>query len=318
MLQHISPSETISKRGSIAFRQEPRDKDISQSSEGALLLDSLLLSEQLEKDPNFEKQAYKIKNCGKYFSTFMCGCKFIRIPKRCNYIICPVCGRIRSAKFYKKFIGLVKTKRIARSIYDIGLRFLTLTISNVKDVIEGINKLYHAFKKLRRRDYWKHRVLGGIGAIDMKKDKNGFWNIHIHALIFSRYLDMKSHKKTGKDSKLVQEWKRCTGGDSILDIKRVKSHEGSLYYILKYLAKGITDLSYEQKAQFFKLTFRRRLLFTFGKKKDKIFYGVKIIKETTFYKNCNCPYQYISPLSEEYELAEKYFEEDKPPPDLWF
>ena len=278
------------------------------------LLDSLLLSEQLGKDEKFTKQAQKIKSCGKGYSTFMCGCKFIRIPKRCNYIICSECGKIRSERFYKKFIKLVKTKRIARSIYDIGLRFLTLTISNIKNVIEGVDKLYYAFKKLRRRDYWKARVLGGIGAIDMKKDGKGLWNIHIHALIFSRYLDMKSHKKKGGNSKLVQEWKQCTGGDAILDIKRVNSHEGSLYYILKYLAKGITDLSYEQKAQFFKLTFRRRLLFTFGKKKDKIFYGVKIIKEKTLCENCNCPYQYVSPFSKEYDLAEAYFKKDKPPP----
>ncbi len=288
----------------------------SQVCEADLLLDSLYLSEQLEKDKKFEKQAYNIKNCEKFTSILACGCKFIKVPKRCNYIICSTCGKIRSNRFYKKFIGLVKTKRIARSIYDVGLRFLTLTIKNVKDVVEGVDKLYDSFKRLRRRDYWKDRVLGGIGAIDIKKAEDGLWNIHIHAIIFSRYLDMKSHKKKGGDSKLVQEWRKSTGGDSILDIKRVKSHEGALYYTLKYLAKGISDLSLKEKVDFFKLTFRRRLLFTFGRKKDKIFYGVKIIKVPILCGDCHCPFQYVSPHSEEYESVEGYFNEKPPDPNL--
>ena len=312
----ILPKDSSLKKDSEESKINVEELDFSQSSKGALLLDSLYLSEQLGKDEKFEVQAYKLKSCGQFSTILMCGCGFIKVPKRCNYIICSRCGKIRSDKFYKRFIRLVKTKRIARSIYDVGLRFLTLTIRNVRDVIEGVDKLYTSFKKLRRRDYWKNRVLGGIGSIDMKKAEDGLWNIHIHALIFSRYLDMKSHKKKGGDSKLVQEWRKSTGGDSILDIKRVRSHEGALYYILKYLAKGISDLSYEEKAEFFKLTFRRRLLFAFGRKKDKIFYGIKIIKTPALCKNCHDPFEYIRLHSEEYESAEKYFSEKPPNPNI--
>jgi plasmid rolling circle replication initiator protein Rep len=199
----------FSEQGSEAFRREPCDKDFPQSSEGALLLDLIGISEQLGKDEKFIKQAQKIKSCGKSYSTFMCNCKFIRVRKRCSYIICPICGKIRTEKFYKKFAGLVKSKRVARSIYDTGLRFLTLTIKNVEDVIEGVDKLYSSFKQLRRRKYWKERVLGGIGAIDMKKGQDGLWNVHIHALIYSKFLDMKSHKKKDGNAELVQEWENA-------------------------------------------------------------------------------------------------------------
>ncbi|MDO8623318.1 MAG: protein rep [archaeon] len=304
------------QRGSVAFRQEPSNKDFPKSSEGALLLDLIGISEQLKKDEKFIKQAQKIRSCGKSYSTFMCNCKFIKVRKRCNYIICPVCGNIRTEKLYKKFADLVKSKKVAMSIYDTGLRFLSLTVKNVEDVIGGVDKLYSSFKKLRRRKYWKERVLGGIGAIDMKKGQDGLWNVHIHALIYSKYLDMKSHKKKGGNAKLVEEWKKCTGGDSILDIKRVRSKGGALRYILKYLAKGISDLSYEEKARFFKLTFGRRLLFTFGSKKDKIFYGVKIPKKKNLCRDCHSSFQYVSPLSPEGELSEKYFSEKKPHFDL--
>jgi hypothetical protein len=124
---------------------------------------------------------------------------------------------------------------------------------------------------------------------------------------------MKSHKKTGKNSKLVQEWKTCTGDSEILDIKRINYHSGALNYVLKYLTKGLQDLTNEEKGLFFKLTFKRRLIFTFGE-----FYKIKEEKRKATCKNCGCSYQYIKPGSEEYEFAEKWFEEKKPPPDLLY
>lgn len=302
------------KQGSEAFRQEPCDKDFLQSSEGALLLDNIQISKQLEVYPELNKQAIRLRNCGKTYNTFMCGCKFIKISKKCNYRICPICGKIRSIKYYKKFIAVIKTKRIARSIYDKGLRLLTLTIKNQEDLKEGIDKLYYSFNQLKRRDYCKNKFFGGIGVIEIKKGEEGKWNHHIHFIIDSSFLDMKSHQKTGKDSKLVQEWKICTGDSGILDIKRITYHSGALSYVLKYLTKGLQDLTNEEKGLFFKLTFKRRLIFTFGE-----FYKIKTEKRKATCKDCGCSYQYVRPGSEEYQLAEGYFSEEKPPPrDLCF
>jgi len=288
-----------------------------QKSEGLLLLDIIQISQQLEKDEKFVRQAIRLQKCGTEFNTFMCGCNFIKISKKCNYRICPVCGKIRSIKFYKKFIGVIKKKRIARSIFDRGLRLLTLTIKNQEDLEGGINKLYESFNKLKRREYCKHKLVGGLGVIEIKRGEDGLWNHHIHFIIDSSYLDMKSQKKTGKDSKLVQEWKKCTGDSGILDIKRITSHAGALNYVLKYLTKGIIDLTNEEKALFFKLTFQRRLLFTFGKGE---FYNIKQDKERRVCPNCGCPYQYVVPHSEEDELAKAYFSPSPPPRErfYWF
>lgn len=282
-----------------------------KKSEGLLLLDNIQISLQLEKYCELEKQAIRLKNCGKDFNTFMCACKFIKISKKCNYRICPVCGKIRSIKYYKKFIGIIKGKRIARSIYDKGLRLLTLTIKNQEGLENGINKLYDSFNKLKRRDYCKSKIKGGLGVIEVKKGEDRLWNHHIHFIIDSKFLDMKSHKKTGKDAMLVQEWKKCTGDSGILNIQKITHHSGALNYVLKYLTKGLNDLTNEEKALFFKATFKRRLLFTFGKKE---FYGIKLIKEKHLCPNCRCSFNYVSPLSEEGELAKKYFNENKPPP----
>jgi plasmid rolling circle replication initiator protein Rep len=287
---------------------------LPQKSEGLLLLDNIQISQHLEKYPEMEMQAIRLRTCGKNFNFFMCNCNFIKIPKRCNYRICPVCGKIRSIKFYKKFIGLIKKKRVARSIYDKGLRLLTLTIKNQENLEGGITKLYSSFTQLKRRDYCKHNLSGGLGVIEIKKGKDGLWNHHIHFIIDSSYLDMKSHKKTGKDAKLVQEWKECTGDSGILDIKRITYHKGALNYVLKYLTKGIDDLTNEEKALFFKLTFKRRLLFTFGKE----FYGIKFFKEKHVCPECGGYYKYLLSNSEEYEIAKNYFKGKPPTKDLFY
>lgn len=237
----------------------------------------------------------------------MCGCGFKKFPKKCNYRICTECAKSRSFRFYKKYLKPLRKKRIARSIYDLGLRFLTLTIINQENLEEGINYLYKSFYKFNRRSYLKERIFGGLGVIDIKKGNDGLWNLHAHFIIDSRYLDVKSHKKTGRDSKLVQEWKHCTKGSGVLYIERIRNHKGALNYVLKYLTKGISDLSVEEKASFFKQIFGRRLLFTFGQ-----FYKIKEIKVKFTCNDCGECYQYISVGTEEYEISEKWFD---PPPD---
>jgi len=258
--------------------------------EASLLLDSIRISKQLEKDKEFVKQAEKLANCCKYKNLFLGEEGFIEIGKGCGYRICNYCSKIRANFYYKQFIDYLKTKNIPRFFNGKGLRFMTLTIKNEKDMIYGINKFYDSLTKLKRRSYFKEKVNGGIGTLEIKKGNDNLWNIHGHFIIDSLYLDMKSHlKKKGSDSKLVQEWKHCTEDSGILDVRKIRGHEGALGYVLKYLTKGIYDLSVEEKVEFFKLTYKRRLIFTFGD-----FYKIKRPKKKS-------KLQYIFPWSEEYE-----------------
>ncbi len=284
-------------------------------AEGDLLLVNSRISEQLSKDEKYIKQASKLKNCSQNWNTFLCGCSFKRFKKRCYYKVCAKCGKIRVMDLFNKFIGVLKSKRIARSIYDRGLRFITLTIKNQKSLREAKKKIYRDYKRLRNRVYWKEKVKGGVAGFHAKRGKDGLWNAHFHLIVDSGYLDMKSHKKTKEDSKLVQEWKHCTGGDGILDIRRVRSHEGALKYILNYVAGCAFELSDEDKAEFFKTTFHERLFFAFGKKEEGI-YGIKSAKKRRVCPDCGCAYQYVFPLSEEYDFAQAYFNSKPPPKDI--
>lgn len=285
-----------------------------QSPKDSLLV-NLQISKQLMKDSRFISQAFRLANCGQSYNAFFCGCKVIKIIKRCNYRICPICGKIRANKFFHQFIRFLKGKRIARSIYDNGLRFVTFTKKNLDSLEEAIDEIFSSLTNLRRRMYWKDRVKGALGILEIKKGQDGKWNVHAHFILDSSYLDMKSHKKTGEDSKLVQEWKIATGGSGVLDVRRVRDHGGALGYILKYLTKGISDLSSEEIAIFFGIVRGRRLLFTLGN-----FYKIPKIKKEKFRcPDCGCVYQYLSLNSAEYNLLYGLppYERKPKPPDLW-
>ncbi len=263
------------------------------------LLDNIRISEHLESNKKFVKQAKKLRNCCKNFEVFIDwkDSNFVKFGTRCGYRVCLYCSKVRSCFYYNQFIDHIRKIKIPKSMQQRGLRFLTLTLVNQKNLKKGINLFYKSFTKFKRRKYFKDRIMGGLGTIEAKKGEDKLWNIHGHFLIDSKYLDMKSHKRTGKDSLLVREWTKSTRGSSILFLKNVRDYQGSLNYILKYLVKGIENLTPKQKAEFFKITYKRRLIFTFGN-----FYGIRRpVKPKR--------YQWISPFSEEYE---SYLDSDKP------
>ncbi len=271
--------------------------------EASPLLDISQISEQLskltyikkDKKVFFENQACRLKNCDQTKDLFLGEDGFIEIGKKCNYRICPDCSKTMAWRSYNQFIEFLKTRKIARSIFSSGLRHLILTIKNEKDIAVGINKLYAYFKKFRRSKYANEkindeiRLKGGLGVIQVTKGEDGLFHVHFHFIIDSSYLDMKSHKKKGGDSRLVQEWKKCTGGDGILQVKRVRGYEGALNYVLRYVVGEFEEMSSRDVALFFQATFKRRLLFTFGS-----FYKIKRPKKIK-------KFQYVLPNSEEYE-----------------
>jgi hypothetical protein len=72
--------------------------------------------------------------------------------------------------------------------------------------------------------------------------------------------------------------------------------------VLTYITKELDDLSPKDMALFFRATFGRRLLFTFGE-----FYGIKKPKLPK-------KYQYVKPGSEEHNQF--YSSKNNRPPDL--
>ena len=297
LLDNIETSNQIDKRES--KWQELIQKSSKENKEIAKALCKLRYNSKEEKE-KWLKKAHHLENCNVSKSLYIVEDRFIELGNKCKYRVCILCSKVKQMHYYTQFFEFLKTKKIARKINHDGLRLLTLTIKNQKNLLSGIDKLYKSFHKFIRRKYLieiitkkgvkKKRIRGGLGSFHIKKDEKGLYNHHIHFIIDSSYLDMKSHKKTGKDSKLVQEWKTCTGDRGILDVRKIKDHRGALNYVLQYITGGLKDLTPKEKAIFFKATSGRRLLFTFGS-----FYGVPKPKKKS-------KYQYVSPHSQEYNL----------------
>jgi len=109
-----------------------------------------------------------------------------------------------------------------------GFSHLTLTIPNETSLSEMVKSIRASFRKLRQTKFWKKRVIGGVFVIEITGEE-GNWHAHIHAIIEARYMLY---------DKLVELWKRCSGGIGVW-IARIKK-KGITSYITKYLTKAGT------------------------------------------------------------------------------
>lgn len=216
---------------------------------------------------------------------------------RCDLRICPTCSEINAKRLKEKYAPHINKCKKARSIYDYGLRFLTLTISNQEDIGEGITMLYQSITRLRRRKYFKERVNAGLGVIEMKVGFDNKWNIHVHLIIESTFLDMKSHKYGKKKATFVKEWAKASRDVGVCDVrllnqKRYKySKNGALDYTLDYLSKGQSHMNNIEKAVFLRFSKGRRIVFSFGK-----FYSISNPKYDLLCNKCFGKLTYISTL----------------------
>jgi len=256
------------------------------------LLDNKEISLQFEAQEMYT-QAQNLMMCRQKTFIIGCGCGFWTVSYTCKIRICPSCSKSRANKYYNTYYPYIGSLKCARSIYDKGLRLLTLTIKNQKDLVKSINDIYESFIRLRRRSYFKNRVKGGLGAIEITKDKQNMYHTHVHLIVDSSYLAMKH--QIGKDSKLVKEWKIASKGSSIVDIRKISYAAGGLKYVLKYISKG-SNIPIKEYPIFYKLTKKRRLLFTFG-----TFYNHKAQLNKPYCPQCGCSYFFaISEISEIY------------------
>lgn len=216
----------------------------------------------------YEKQAQRMLRCGCDDVYFTCGCrrknlkkKYIKVKARCLNRVCPECAQKRSSSNYFRFISHLKKYRIARTYNDRGLRLVTFTTENCVDLREGINHIRHSFRKLRQRAYFKRTFRGGLAVIEAKKS-NELWNVHMHVLTDSNFINMKSRKFNG-NAQLVDSWYKCSKS-YIIDVKRAYGYKGGLNYILKYVSKPLSNEQPKDSALYFSATYRTRLIISFG------------------------------------------------------
>lgn len=172
-------------------------------------------------------------------------------PDHCHDRFCVPCARARASVIRKNLIGHLK---------DPPYRLLTLTMRATMDGLsERINSLLRAFRRLRGRVLWKQGVTGGAAFLEVTRGRLGdHWHVHLHAIIDGKYIPQPLLSRT---------WLDITGDSKVVDIRLVRSADGALRYITKYVTKSLpSDVlrNPDHLLHAMKALEGRKLLYAFG------------------------------------------------------
>lgn len=179
----------------------------------------------------------------------------------CRDRFCLPCAHERSA---------IIAGNVTELLGDREIRFLTLTIkTDDEPLTESLDKLYDAFQALRRRQFWKRHVTGGVAFMELKYSHKGHrWHPHLHCLIEGTWLDKK---------RLQSLWYEITGDSWIVDIRRPANNNTVAAYVTKYASKPFntsftrTPVLLDEAVMAMK---GRKLCITFGRWRGKLLTAV--------------------------------------------
>ena len=310
----LTLKETTSKRGSSAFRPEPSNKDtLPQGSVGASLLGNSAITSHLQELGYPEKSLKSLERCG-INSGFKiiahCGCetKIISLNYHCNLRTCKDCSKIRKRRIRNKYLPFLERLHQNRKEF---LYFLTISPKNYNNLKEGLKHIKKSFSKFLRHKYLEERIKAGLYVVETKGTE-GNWNIHIHAIIYGRYIDNKV--RSDKNSKIVSLFRQSSGREVNIHVQKQSSTKFTLNYMCKYISANKDDFKTDlDMAKYIFFTRKMRLINTFGKE----FYNIKIKKTCQICNKCHQPIEYIIDF-EVVSYLEEAMNKPKPPPDLLY
>ena len=162
---------------------------------------------------------------------------------QCNHRACPRCGKRRGRR-----LGEDMAAAVGR-ISDWGfksdrIRFATLTIPNMENAAEGMHLLSEAWHRVLANRRFSALVAGGFRCFEVKAGKDGKWNVHLHAILYTW--------AQGIPYQVIREvWDKAAGApegttyNQRFDILKnhAKTKEGetkahaAARYLVKYIAK---------------------------------------------------------------------------------
>lgn len=173
------------------------------------------------------------------------------VPGFCRQRMCPTCQHRR---------GRSLTLRIAAAAAVMNApRFITLTVRSCTDSLKHqLDRLYAWFRDLRRRDFWKAHVTGGVAVAEVTyNSQTGEWHPHLHIIVDGQFLPQAA---------LANEWSDVNGGSPIVDIRAVYDRRNAAQYIAGYVAKPHAVAGWPPAAinEFAYALHGRRMLIAFG------------------------------------------------------
>ena len=174
------------------------------------------------------KALHRFVNCGGRTRVFVQGrigdqFTFRVVAFGCHNRYCPRCARNRSSNIGRN------VKRLLRG-NDGNLKFVTLTLRHNKtDLRDQLKRLNSCFNNMKRRDWWKSHVTGGMMFIEVKLSRAKQWHVHAHIIADAKY--MPQHE-------LSKEWLAVTGDSPIVDVRLIKNADAAASYVAKYGSKS--------------------------------------------------------------------------------
>lgn len=340
----------------------------TRATEGSPLFSYSAISSHLQHLGYPEQSIKSIERCGTIthqIAKFCPNCKpeLINIEHHCNLRTCPTCSLIRKRRLYRQYLPFLKHYKCNQKDF---LYFLTISPQNFSNIEEGQEIVKKSFSKFIRAQYVKERIKAGIYVLETKESEDGSFNIHLHCIVYGRWLDnvIRGHcfkckqnrikfdrfskkyycanrkcnsldVKHNQDSKIVTIFKKCSGLEVNIDIRRIsKSYwvhqdqelvhfrqqtdvKETLNYMLKYVSVGKESFSTSLNfAKYIHATRKRKLINTFG-----LFYKLRPQKLPPMCKHCGSTdiiycsdFEIVKDIREKLESG--YFED--PPPDLTF
>ena len=240
-----------------------------------------------------------IKNCG-------CGSKVISLTHHCSLRTCSNCSKIRKRRIINKYLPFLEGLYQNRKYF---LYFLTVSPKNYENLEEGLKNIKESLSKFLRHNYIKERIKAGLYVIEVKGTE-GNWNVHIHAIIYGRWIDNKVRNE--KDSKLVKLFMQSSKREVNIHIKKQNSTRFTLNYMCKYISANKDDFQTSlDMAKYIIVTRKKRLIHTFGE-----FYNIEIKSKKQICSHCNQEIEYVIDFEVVCHIEESMNKPD-PPPDLY-
>jgi len=156
--------------------------------------------------------------------------------------------------------GRLIAARICEWLGNQPARFITLTLAaDLLPLADRLDRLYGAFRKLRRSGWWRDCCPDGLATVEIKWNvKSANWHPHLHILCRSSYV---------AQDQLSLEWHKATGDSYIVDVRLVNSPGEVANYVSKYIAKPGSNSVYripDRLQEMIRALHGRRLLLCFG------------------------------------------------------
>jgi hypothetical protein len=184
--------------------------------------------------------ANNFRACHSRFLTTTCG---THVTERkatfyCGHRACVFCSEIRARQRRENY--LPKVTAFASENAQLTPCHLVLTQKHYlgEALSDSIKRLLANFRKLIRREFWKHHLShGGVYAVEFTLGKDGCWHAHLHCLVFRRsFFNVLSFRR---------EWKDVTGDSVNFRIDRVVDIKSGLFELVKYISKPLDAEKYK-------------------------------------------------------------------------